>query len=272
MNDISELLEDYEIYKNKIRDFSRAYELKKGPSEMDLMLNADSIEKIDSDKIHLPDHRMIQVKLDKFKEEILEIKKKLIAYLIEFKDKVSNKDIDIKDAKNNEINIKLEKELVFGKDYWKFLAENFYMDYPLLVFDCIFSSEKIIIEKSNDPITSLNRSLGLLVFLGKAESNEDEKKLLKINWSNLMSPKAQKNPYSKIFKEIGISRKPINTLDFSKSNNLDKEELKKNIADLSSFLQRIGLRFPVLKKIDTNLYDFNCYGKYLWKKFGLSRG
>lgn len=271
MSDISELLEDYEVYKNKIKDFNRAYELKKGPSEMDLILNADSIEKIDSDKMHLPDHRMIQVKLDKFKEEILEIKKKLIRYLIEFKDKVSNKDIDIKNIKNNEINIELEKELAFGKDYWKFLAENFYMDYPLRVFGCIFSSKKITIENTNDPITAINRSLDVLTFLGKAESDEDEKKILKINWSNLMSPKTQKNPYSKIFKEIGISGKPLNIENFSKSNNLNKEESLNNINDLSSFSQRIGLRFPVLKKIDSNLYDFNCYGKYLWKKFGLSR-
>lgn len=270
MSDISELLENYEIYKNKIKDFTKAYKLKKGPSEMDLILNGDSIEKIDSDKMHLPDHRMIQVKLDKFNEEILEIKKKLVRYLIEFKDKILNKDIEFKKTKNNAINIELDKELVYGKNYWKFLAENFFMDYPLRVFDCIFSDEKITIENNDDPITSVNRSLSLLVFLGKAESDMGEKKILKINWSNLMSPKTQKNPYSKIFKEIGISKKPLNIEDFSQSNNLDKEELIKNISDLSSFSQRIGSRFPVLKEIDTNLFDFNCYGKYLWKKFGIS--
>ncbi|MBD3227817.1 MAG: hypothetical protein GF329_06480 [Candidatus Lokiarchaeota archaeon] len=267
MKDINEFLESYRNLKTKINDFRSAYDLKKGPSELELLLDKKTKDNSQNES-SLPDHRLIKVKIDRFEEELSDIKKDLFSFLIEYIKKIRNTFPDLDDQN---IELSIENKMQLDKEYWKFISECFANTFPLEIFGCIFNNDKIQILDTEKYQESVNRSLNLLSFLAKVESGyQEENKIVKMNWGLLMGPRIKKNFYAKIIKEIGIS-KSLNIEAFSEKNDIKMDKIEGNINELSSFSSNLGLSFPVLKKQEKepSTYVFTCYGKYLWEKFGI---
>ncbi|MHA1231241.1 MAG: hypothetical protein ACTSRP_14370 [Candidatus Helarchaeota archaeon] len=272
MNDIQELLSEYHILMNRIQDLEEALSIKRGPNQLLLMVKKDETEKPKQDDLYLPDPRLIEFKKERFNEKLLMVKRELFKILKNFTEKLGEQ-ISNLDEKNDEMVIIYKDELRFGRDYWKFIAECFKNEYPLEVFDCIFDENqvKINIKRSNGTDTKkiLKYALEFLRFMSEVESGESEAEaIVRMNWELLMRSTLQNNLYGKIFRNIGIIGKPINILDFCKSVRITEDKIRECTNELSAFSPHTGLKFPVLKELEKDVYFMNCYGKYLWGKFG----
>jgi len=268
LNEIQNLLKEYEILISRISDLEEALSIGRKPNAFISLLKKEQPKPAQKLKMNLPDPRLIEFKKDRFVEQLSEIKKKLFDIFIKLIEKISA-NLDDLLSKKEDLVIKLEKDFQIDKDLWLFISELFHINYPLKIFDCIFTFNEIRISTNKDIKKSLYRALEFLKFASKAECNEiEEISIMRMNWELLMRTTIKNNMYAKIFRKVGMSEKPINIQDFCTSENLEINEIKKTIDELSIFSPHAGLKFPVIEKLESGYFTLNCYGKFLWEKFG----
>jgi len=266
--EIQTLIDEYNNLVNKIKDLDKAISLNKKTNEILLIVKKTEDQMVQTKKYNLPDPRLMQFKKDRFEEQLSNVKKELFSYLYDFIKYIYSLNDDLKNKLENNT-LLLDENARLDIKYWQFISECFHMDYPLAVFDCIFFSDKIEITNNQDIVKSLRHALEFLRFVSEVESGDSGSiSILRMNWELLLRTTVTKNLYARIIRKIGISSKPIIIDEFCKSEKLEIKELEKTINELCQFSPHTGLKFPVLNKIENGIYDFNCYGAYLWHKFG----